>query len=116
MQLVSCVGMGDKGQEGGESQVEIWKIKRVSRLWLKSYAGGHRGCSAVRILQLIKALEEARGNGTSMISLIMPPKDQVTQAHRQSIANTEPKPQNNGQQTDKHRMYGTGCASAENAW
>ena len=21
--------MGDKGQEGGESQVEIWKIKRV---------------------------------------------------------------------------------------
>jgi len=29
------------------------------------------------MLQLIKALEEARGNGTSMISLIMPPKDQV---------------------------------------
>lgn len=27
--------------------------------------------------QLIKALEIARGNGTSMISLIMPPKDQV---------------------------------------
>lgn len=31
------------------------------------------GCMA----QLIKALESARGNGTSMISLIMPPKDQV---------------------------------------
>ena len=31
-------------------------------------------------LQLIKALEEARGNGTSMISLIMPPKDQVSTA------------------------------------
>ena len=29
-------------------------------------------------LQLIKALEAARGNGTSMISLIMPPKDQVS--------------------------------------
>ena len=29
------------------------------------------------LLQLIKALEEARGNGTSMISLIMQPKDQV---------------------------------------
>lgn len=29
------------------------------------------------LLQLIKALENARGNGTSMISLIMPPKDQV---------------------------------------
>jgi peptide chain release factor subunit 1 len=28
-------------------------------------------------LQLIKGLEAARGNGTSMISLIMPPKDQV---------------------------------------
>lgn len=28
-------------------------------------------------MQLIKALESARGNGTSMISLIMPPKDQV---------------------------------------
>jgi hypothetical protein len=28
-------------------------------------------------LQLIKALEAARGNGTSMISLILPPKDQV---------------------------------------
>lgn len=51
--------MGDKGQEGGESQVEIWKIKR-----------------------LIKALEEARGNGTSMISLIMPPKDQVARVQK----------------------------------
>lgn len=29
------------------------------------------------MLQLIKGLEAARGNGTSMISLIMPPKDQV---------------------------------------
>jgi peptide subunit release factor 1 (eRF1) len=28
--------------------------------------------------QLIKGLEAARGNGTSMISLIMPPKDQVS--------------------------------------
>lgn len=27
--------------------------------------------------QLIKAMEIARGNGTSMISLVMPPKDQV---------------------------------------
>ena len=29
------------------------------------------------LVQLIKGLEAARGNGTSMISLIMPPKDQV---------------------------------------
>ena len=28
--------------------------------------------------QLIKGLEEARGNGTSMISLIMPPRDQIS--------------------------------------
>jgi len=53
--------MGDKGstQDEGEKQVEIWKIKR-----------------------LIKGLEEARGNGTSMISLIMPPKDQVSRVQK----------------------------------
>ncbi|CAA2985066.1 eukaryotic peptide chain release factor subunit 1-3 [Olea europaea subsp. europaea] len=41
----------------GESDknIEIWKIKK-----------------------LIKALESARGNGTSMISLIMPPRDQIS--------------------------------------
>ncbi|KAG6501165.1 hypothetical protein ZIOFF_041035 [Zingiber officinale] len=37
-----------------DKNIEIWKIKK-----------------------LIKALESARGNGTSMISLIMPPRDQV---------------------------------------
>ncbi|CAH8513152.1 unnamed protein product [Schistosoma rodhaini] len=31
-----------------------------------------------RIKKLIKSLESARGNGTSMISLIIPPKDQIT--------------------------------------
>ena len=31
-----------------------------------------------KIPQLIKGLEEARGNGTSMISLIMPPRDQIS--------------------------------------
>ncbi|KAG4927485.1 hypothetical protein JHK85_053971 [Glycine max] len=41
----------------GESDknIEIWKIKK-----------------------LIRALESARGNGTSMISLIMPPRDQIS--------------------------------------
>ncbi|CAM8919014.1 unnamed protein product [Rhodiola kirilowii] len=38
-----------------DKNIEIWKIKK-----------------------LIKALEAARGNGTSMISLIMPPRDQVS--------------------------------------
>lgn len=37
------------------------------------------------IVQLIKGLEAARGNGTSMISLIMPPKDQVLAAVRLSV-------------------------------
>uniref|UniRef100_A0A0X3NYL6 Eukaryotic peptide chain release factor subunit 1 n=1 Tax=Schistocephalus solidus TaxID=70667 RepID=A0A0X3NYL6_SCHSO len=31
-----------------------------------------------RIKKLIKSLEAARGNGTSMISLIIPPRDQIT--------------------------------------
>ncbi|KAA8538031.1 hypothetical protein F0562_027389 [Nyssa sinensis] len=38
-----------------DKNIEIWKIKK-----------------------LIKALEAARGNGTSMISLIMPPRDQIS--------------------------------------
>jgi peptide subunit release factor 1 (eRF1) len=32
----------------------------------------------LQVKRLIKALESARGNGTSMISLILPPKDQVS--------------------------------------
>jgi len=44
------------GQEGEtDRNVEIWKIKK-----------------------LIKSLQAARGNGTSMISLIIPPKDQIS--------------------------------------
>lgn len=44
---------GEIMADGGETDknIEIWKIKK-----------------------LIKALESARGNGTSMISLIMPPR------------------------------------------
>ncbi|CAH6720444.1 eukaryotic peptide chain release factor subunit 1 [[Candida] jaroonii] len=41
--------------DSAENNIEIWKIKK-----------------------LIKALELARGNGTSMISLIMPPKSQIS--------------------------------------
>lgn len=41
--------MSDSGGET-DKNIEVWKIKK-----------------------LIKALESARGNGTSMISLIMPP-------------------------------------------
>ncbi|CAG0902283.1 unnamed protein product [Cyprideis torosa] len=41
-------------ENSADRNVEIWKIKK-----------------------LIKSLEAARGNGTSMISLIIPPKDQI---------------------------------------
>eukprot|EP00808_Paulinella_micropora_P009667 g67960.t1 len=49
--------LSDGNTENGDTEnaVEQWKIKR-----------------------LIKTLEEARGNGTSMISLIIPPKDQIS--------------------------------------
>ncbi|XP_065071092.1 eukaryotic peptide chain release factor subunit 1-like [Rhopilema esculentum] len=42
-------------EEVADRNVEIWKVKK-----------------------LIKSLQRARGNGTSMISLIIPPKDQVS--------------------------------------
>ena len=38
-----------------EKNIEIWKVKK-----------------------LIKSLEMARGNGTSMISLVIPPKGQIS--------------------------------------
>lgn len=41
--------------EEAEKAIEMWKLKR-----------------------LVKSLEAARGNGTSMISLIIPPKDQIS--------------------------------------
>ena len=48
--------MADKAKdEDGEKQVEMWKVKT-----------------------LIKSLTAARGNGTSMISLVIPPKDQIS--------------------------------------
>lgn len=46
--------MGDHDEENAEKNIEMWKIKK-----------------------LIKSLEAARGNGTSMISLIIPPKGQI---------------------------------------
>merc|ERR1712123_173390 len=45
------------GDVKNDANIEIWKIKK-----------------------LIKSLEMARGNGTSMISLILPPKDQISRA------------------------------------
>jgi peptide chain release factor subunit 1 len=53
----STVANGDT--TAAEKNVEIWKIKK-----------------------LIKSLEAARGNGTSMISLIIPPKDQISRVSK----------------------------------
>jgi len=50
--------------DANEQAIEIWKVKR-----------------------LIKGLTEARGNGTSMISLILPPKSEISKA--QSMLTTE---------------------------
>lgn len=48
-------GNPPQGGVDAEKNIEMWKIKK-----------------------LIKRLEQARGNGTSMISLIIPPKDQIS--------------------------------------
>ncbi|ETN40047.1 eukaryotic peptide chain release factor subunit 1 [Cyphellophora europaea CBS 101466] len=47
------------GSSDADKNIEMWKVKK-----------------------LIKRLESARGNGTSMISLIIPPKSQVAQASK----------------------------------
>lgn len=47
--------MASTEDTSADRNVEIWKIKK-----------------------LIKSLEQARGNGTSMISLIIPPRDQIS--------------------------------------
>src|SRR5271170_4471810 len=48
--------------ETNQHNVDIWKIKK-----------------------LIKSLEACRGNGTSMISLIIPPKDQISRIAQKLI-------------------------------
>lgn len=50
-------GMADGAEN--DKNIEIWKVKK-----------------------LIKALESARGNGTSMISLIIPPGDQISRVNK----------------------------------
>eukprot|EP01113_Clastostelium_recurvatum_P015271 TRINITY_DN1846_c0_g1_i2.p1 TRINITY_DN1846_c0_g1~~TRINITY_DN1846_c0_g1_i2.p1 ORF type:complete len:493 (+),score=164.71 TRINITY_DN1846_c0_g1_i2:158-1480(+) len=47
------------GSDSNDKNIEQWKIKK-----------------------LIKSLEAARGNGTSMISLIIPPKDQISRVNK----------------------------------
>ena len=53
------MGQDEKTQEEMDKQIEIFKVKK-----------------------LIKNLEAARGNGTSMISLIIPPGDQISRVNK----------------------------------
>ena len=81
--------------EGAEKSIEMWKIKRarprasaparcrlsLARSAYSQAAAAACACADTRparaTTQLIRGLEAARGNGTSMISLIMHPRDQV---------------------------------------
>ena len=47
-----------ESDEAAEKQVEMWKVKK-----------------------LIKSLQAAKGAGTSMISLVIPPKDQISRVN-----------------------------------
>ena len=53
------MGQDEKSQEEMDKQIEMFKVKK-----------------------LIKNLEAARGNGTSMISLIIPPGDQISRVNK----------------------------------
>ena len=96
-------------QERADQEVRLWKMKRVrmsgvarrsrtNRLALR--CPRHHALSPLTSrlspltfhalddhTQLIKMLNEAKGNGTSMISLILPPKSQISQT--QTMLQTE---------------------------
>ena len=93
------MGGDDKAGGDADQQIEIWKVKRVSTNGQGALGQPRRRAAPRRLpqprswrplrrsapplsllVQLIKALDNARGNGTSMISLIMPPKSQVPPA------------------------------------
>merc|ERR1719152_420647 len=57
--LVYVSGAGLQGCDATDRAVEMWKVKK-----------------------LIKSLQAARGNGTSMISLIIPPRDQISRVSK----------------------------------
>lgn len=57
-------------------------------------------CPNQQVKKLIKRLTEARGNGTSMISLIIPPKDQISRAAKMLAEEYV------GAPIDTHRTHG----------
>ncbi|KAG0476469.1 hypothetical protein HPP92_013310 [Vanilla planifolia] len=65
----------------GESTLKGKVLTRFIQLKLLKMADAHdtdRNIEMWKIKKLIKALESARGNGTSMISLILTPRDQIS--------------------------------------
>ena len=65
--------------EHADKNVEIWKVSelhsghtKIPNLYVRVLT-----FSSSQVKKLIKSLEAARGNGTSMISLIIPPGDQA---------------------------------------
>ena len=81
-------GGDDKAAENDDKNIEIWKIKKL----IKSLEAA-RGCAHSpsrrpparpspprRPAARSRRARAARSNGTSMISLILPPKDQISRA------------------------------------
>ncbi|KAG6400641.1 hypothetical protein SASPL_137482 [Salvia splendens] len=58
--------------------VSSTRSRSADRDWIDIDRDQTRNIEIWKIKKLIKALESARGNGTSMISLIMPPRDQIS--------------------------------------
>lgn len=56
----------------------------LSRLYYFRMADGEidQNVQVFKIKRLIRNLEKARGNGTSMISLIIPPKEQIAKQQK----------------------------------
>ena len=64
--------MGDSNADENEKNIEMYLIILTKRTIISRW----------KIKKLIKNLQEAKGNGTSMISLIIPPKDQVSRVSK----------------------------------
>jgi len=62
-----------------KQEVQLKKIKEAKE---EEDASNDKAVEQWKIKKLIQTLEAARGNGTSMISLIIPPKDQIARVSK----------------------------------
>jgi len=58
------------------------ELKELKRAEVDEADAGDKAVEQWKIKKLIKTLEAARGNGTSMISLIVPPRDQISRVSK----------------------------------